>query len=109
MKYRKFGRTGIEISDIAPGLWGMSGWSGSDDEQSLEALQLSADLGRNFFDTAWGYGTGKATVFSDASSSSATQNLSLAATWMNSRLFVEVVLTSAARASGTSTNFPRVM
>lgn len=59
MKYRKFGRIGIEISDIAPGLWGMSGWSGSDDEQSLEALQLSADLGRNFFDTAWGYGTGK--------------------------------------------------
>jgi aryl-alcohol dehydrogenase-like predicted oxidoreductase len=59
MKYRKFGRAGIEISDIAPGLWGMGGWSGSDDKQSLEALQLSVDLGCNFFDTAWGYGQGK--------------------------------------------------
>jgi len=59
MKYRKFGRTGIETSDIAPGLWGMGGWSGSDDKQSLEALQLSVNLGCNFFDTAWGYGDGK--------------------------------------------------
>jgi aryl-alcohol dehydrogenase-like predicted oxidoreductase len=59
MKYRKFGRTGIELSDIAPGLWGMGGWSGSDDEQSLEALQLSVDLGCNFFDAAWAYGEGK--------------------------------------------------
>ena len=59
MKYRKFGRTGIELSDIAPGLWGMGGWSGSDDKQSLEALQLSVDLGCNFFDTARAYGEGK--------------------------------------------------
>jgi aryl-alcohol dehydrogenase-like predicted oxidoreductase len=59
MRYRKFGRTAIEISDIAPGLWGMGGWSGSDDKQSLEALQLSVDLGCNFFDTAWAYGEGK--------------------------------------------------
>jgi aryl-alcohol dehydrogenase-like predicted oxidoreductase len=59
MKYRKFGRTGIEVSDIAPGLWGMGGWSGSDDGQSLEALQLSVDLGCNLFDTAWAYGEGK--------------------------------------------------
>jgi aryl-alcohol dehydrogenase-like predicted oxidoreductase len=59
MKYRKFGRTEIEISDIASGLWGMGGWSGSDDKQSLEALQLSIDFGSNFFDTAWAYGEGK--------------------------------------------------
>ena len=38
MRYRKFGgRSGIEVSDIAPGLWGMAGWSGSDDKQSLES------------------------------------------------------------------------
>ena len=30
MKYRKLGRTGFEVSDIAHGLWGMSGWSGSE-------------------------------------------------------------------------------
>lgn len=59
MKYRKFGRSGIESSDIAYGLWGMGGWSGSNDRQSLEALQLAVDLGCNFYDSAWGYGEGK--------------------------------------------------
>jgi aryl-alcohol dehydrogenase-like predicted oxidoreductase len=59
VKYRKLGRTEFEVSDIAYGLWGMSGWSGSDDEESLASLQLSVDLGCNFFDTAWAYGEGK--------------------------------------------------
>ena len=59
MKYRKLGRTGFEISDMAHGLWGMSGWSGSEDRQSMEAMQLAVDLGCNFFDTAWAYGGGK--------------------------------------------------
>jgi aryl-alcohol dehydrogenase-like predicted oxidoreductase len=59
MRYRTFGRTGFEVSDIAHGLWGMSGWTGSDDKQSLQALQLSVDNGCNFFDTAWAYGEGK--------------------------------------------------
>src|SRR5580693_9091421 len=59
MKYRRLGRTGFEVSEIAHGLWGMSGWSGSDDHQSLEALQLALDLGCDFFDTAWAYGEGK--------------------------------------------------
>jgi aryl-alcohol dehydrogenase-like predicted oxidoreductase len=59
MKYRKLGGTGFEASEIAHGLWGMSGWSGSDDGQSLEALQLAVNGGCNFFDTAWAYGNGK--------------------------------------------------
>lgn len=59
MRYRTFGRTGFSIADISYGLWGMSGWSGSDDAQSLSSLQLSVDLGCNFFDTAWAYGAGK--------------------------------------------------
>jgi len=59
MKYRKFGRTGWDISEIGYGMWGMGGWTGSDDEESLKTLQLSADMGCNFFDTAWGYGRGK--------------------------------------------------
>jgi aryl-alcohol dehydrogenase-like predicted oxidoreductase len=37
----------------------MSGWSGSDDRQSLDSLQLSVDAGCNFFDSAWAYGEGK--------------------------------------------------
>ena len=59
MRYRTLGRTGFEVSDIAHGLWGMSGWSESDDKQSREAIQLAIDLGCNFFDTAWAYGNGK--------------------------------------------------
>jgi aryl-alcohol dehydrogenase-like predicted oxidoreductase len=59
MRYRKLGRTGMEVSDVAHGLWGMSGWSGSDDEESLAALQLSVESGCNFFDTAWAYGEGR--------------------------------------------------
>jgi len=58
VKYRKLGRTGFEVSEIGHGLWGMSGWSGSEDRQSLDALQLSTDFGCNFFDTAWAYGEG---------------------------------------------------
>ena len=59
MKYRKLGRTGFDVSDMAHGLWGMSGWSCSKDEESLEALQIAVDQGCNFFDTAWAYGEGK--------------------------------------------------
>jgi len=59
MKYRKLGRTGFEVSEMAHGLWGMSGWSGSDDRESLASMQLAIDLGCNFFDTAWAYGEGK--------------------------------------------------
>jgi aryl-alcohol dehydrogenase-like predicted oxidoreductase len=39
-------------------MWGMGSWTGSDDHESLESLQLAADLGCNFFDTAWAYGAG---------------------------------------------------
>jgi aryl-alcohol dehydrogenase-like predicted oxidoreductase len=59
MRYRILGRTGFQVSDIAHGLWGMSGWTGSDDAESLAALQLAVDNGCNFFDTAWAYGEGK--------------------------------------------------
>jgi aryl-alcohol dehydrogenase-like predicted oxidoreductase len=37
----------------------MSGWSGSEDQESLRAMQSAIDLGCNFFDTAWAYGEGK--------------------------------------------------
>jgi aryl-alcohol dehydrogenase-like predicted oxidoreductase len=58
MQYRRFGRTGWQVSEIGYGMWGMAGWTGSDDVQSLEAMQLAVDLGCNFFDTAWAYGDG---------------------------------------------------
>lgn len=39
-------------------MWGMGGWSGSDDEESLRAIDRAIALGCNFFDTAWVYGRG---------------------------------------------------
>ena len=59
MKHRRLGRTNFEVSEIGDGLWGMSGWTGSDDQESRSSLQLAVDLGCNFFDTAWAYGDGK--------------------------------------------------
>ncbi len=58
MRYRRFGRTGWNVSEIGYGMWGMAGWSGSDDKESLDSLQRAVDLGCNFFDTAWAYGEG---------------------------------------------------
>lgn len=59
MNYRRFGRTEWQVSEIGYGMWGMGGWTGSDDEESLASLQRAVDLGCNFFDTAWAYGEGK--------------------------------------------------
>lgn len=58
MRYRQFGRTGWEVSDIGYGMWGMGGWSNSDDGESLESLQAAVEFGCNFFDTAYAYGEG---------------------------------------------------
>ena len=58
MRTRTYPRTGWQTSEIGYGMWGMGGWTGSDDRQSLEALDLSVGLGCNFFDTAWAYGEG---------------------------------------------------
>ncbi len=57
MQYRRFGRTGWQVSEIGCGTWGMS-WTGADDEESLRALERARSLGCNFFDTAWIYGEG---------------------------------------------------
>jgi len=58
MQYRRFGRTGWMVSEVGYGMWGMSGWTGSDDAESMRALQRAVDLGCDFFDTAWAYGDG---------------------------------------------------
>lgn len=58
MEYRTFGRLGWRVSEIGYGMWGMGGWSGSDDDESQESLDEAVKLGCNFFDTAWGYGEG---------------------------------------------------
>lgn len=59
MEYRRFGRTNWMVGEIGYGMWGMAGWTGSHDEESLASLQRAVDLGCNFFDTAWVYGEGR--------------------------------------------------
>jgi aryl-alcohol dehydrogenase-like predicted oxidoreductase len=59
MKHRRFGRTGWDVSEIGYGMWGMAGWSNSNDDESLGSLQAAVDHGCNFFDTAYAYGNGR--------------------------------------------------
>jgi aryl-alcohol dehydrogenase-like predicted oxidoreductase len=59
MKYRRFGRTGWQVSEIGYGMWGLAEWTGSDPDEVWRALARSVELGCNFFDTAWAYGEGK--------------------------------------------------
>jgi aryl-alcohol dehydrogenase-like predicted oxidoreductase len=60
MEYRTFGKTGIKVSEIGYGAWGIGGamWQGSKDDKSLRALHRAIDLGLNFIDTALVYGDG---------------------------------------------------
>ena len=58
MNYRAFGRTGWQVSEVGYGMWGMGGWTGSNDDESLASLERAVDLGCTFFDTAWVYGQG---------------------------------------------------
>ncbi len=59
VRSREFGRLGWPVSEIGYGMWGMGGWTGSSDEESLRALDRSIALGCTFFDTAWAYGQGR--------------------------------------------------
>lgn len=56
---RRFGRTGWQVSEVGLGLWGMGSWPDRDDRESAASLRLAADLGCNFFDSAWDYGQGR--------------------------------------------------
>jgi aryl-alcohol dehydrogenase-like predicted oxidoreductase len=60
MLYRRFGRTGIQVSEVGYGAWGIGGleWLGGQDDESLTALRRSIELGLNFIDTALAYGDG---------------------------------------------------
>ncbi|HEY3380515.1 MAG TPA: aldo/keto reductase [Vicinamibacterales bacterium] len=58
MRNRTFPRTGWPLAEIGYGTWGMAGWSGSSDAESLQAMERALTLGCNFFDTAWAYGSG---------------------------------------------------
>jgi aryl-alcohol dehydrogenase-like predicted oxidoreductase len=60
MHYRRLGKTGLDVSEIGYGAWGIGQtmWIGADDQESLRALDRAIDLGLNFIDTALAYGNG---------------------------------------------------
>ncbi|MHB1356384.1 MAG: aldo/keto reductase [Anaerolineae bacterium] len=59
MRYRSLGRTGIPVSEIGLGSWGLGGgWGNLDDAEALRAMERAIELGVTFFDTALGYGNG---------------------------------------------------
>src|SRR5215471_2024616 len=60
MNYRTLGRTGLKISEVGYGAWGIGAkqWIGATDDESARALRRAIDLGLNFIDTALAYGEG---------------------------------------------------
>jgi aryl-alcohol dehydrogenase-like predicted oxidoreductase len=60
VRYRRLGRTGLEVSEIGFGTWGVGAdaWKGGTDSDSLAAMQRAIELGVNFIDTAIVYGSG---------------------------------------------------
>ncbi|MDP4265171.1 MAG: aldo/keto reductase [Bacteroidota bacterium] len=68
MQYRKFGNTGLQVSEIGFGAWAIGGgamigttaigWGETNDETSIKAIHTAMDRGINFFDTADIYGLG---------------------------------------------------
>lgn len=60
MNQRPLGRTGLQVSEIGYGAWGIgqSMWLGAEDDESVRALNRAADLGVTLFDTALAYGDG---------------------------------------------------
>jgi aryl-alcohol dehydrogenase-like predicted oxidoreductase len=60
MNYRSLGKTGLQVSELGYGAWGIgkSMWVGADDDESLRSLRRAIDDGVNFVDTALGYGDG---------------------------------------------------
>lgn len=60
MKYRPFGKSGLNVSEIGFGAWALGGqWGSQDDSDSIAALNKAIDLGVNFIDTAQVYGDGR--------------------------------------------------
>lgn len=59
MQYRQLGKTGIDVSEVGFGAWGIGGgWGERDDKAALAALESALGLGVNFIDTALAYGEG---------------------------------------------------
>lgn len=61
MSYGKLGRTGLSVSSLGYGTWGVASamWVGTDEDEASCALRAAIDAGVNFIDTALSYGDGR--------------------------------------------------
>jgi aryl-alcohol dehydrogenase-like predicted oxidoreductase len=61
MKYNKLGNTGLEVSQLGFGAWGIGGdaYGPVDKNVAITALHFAADQGINFYDTSDLYGSGR--------------------------------------------------
>ena len=70
MKYRKLGKSNVEVSEISLGCWTMgglnwvdgspNGWANVDEREVAEAINYAIDQGVSHFDNADVYGNGRA-------------------------------------------------
>ena len=62
MQYKSFGKTGLQVSTLCLGTWGIggAGWDYNTDETKLDAIKAAKENGINIFDTAPAYNGGAA-------------------------------------------------
>jgi aryl-alcohol dehydrogenase-like predicted oxidoreductase len=60
MRYRPFGRTGLQVSAVGFGCWPMAGdrYGAIEDDEAVKAIHRALDRGVNLVDTAPAYGAG---------------------------------------------------
>ena len=62
MRYKQFGDTGLQVSEMALGTWGIggAGWDDYSEESRLDAIRAAIEGGINLIDTAPAYNAGVA-------------------------------------------------
>lgn len=65
MQYQEFGKTGLRVSKLCLGTWGIggAGWDSYSDESRMDAIKAAMECGINFIDTAPAYNAGKAECY----------------------------------------------
>ena len=65
MQYQEFGKTGLRVSMLCLGSWGIgcAGWDSYSDESRMDAIKAALECGINFIDTAPAYNAGKAECY----------------------------------------------
>ena len=71
MQYQEFGKTGLRVSKLCLGTWGIggAGWDSYSDESRMDAIKAALECGINFIDTAPAYNAGKAECYVGETSS----------------------------------------